>query len=488
LKFEKKTLKDHQVRLTVEFDQDAFDQYKNSAARKISSKSKVPGFRPGKAPLDVVKRIYGEDYVDEEALELLVHDKYPQLLDKAEIKPAAAGKLEKVETLNPPKLIFIVPLEPEVKLGNYKEIRKKFELPEITDQEVDEVLHNLQLNYATAQTVEREGKKGDLVNFKLTATLTNPDKGDDGEILKDSPYQMIIGEKSREEFPYDGFDKELIGLNENDTKELTHKFPKNSTLEKLQGKEVKFEIVVNSVKELTLPEVSDEFAKDVSGLDSLEMLKTSIKNQLAYTKNGEYEEKYYNELIDEIISQSTIAYPPVLLEDEIEHVVHDFEHNLAHQNMDLDLFLKLNKMEKEDFLEKEIKPVAKRQLEHSLVLEQITEEEKIELQQDDLEQVYRQTMYEYQTRDDFNKIKRELSPKKLANSVLMQAASRLMNRQVLTRIRQIANDEKLSEEAKPEKESVQEKTEAPVKKEKKPVSESKKVLQKEEVKEKNEQS
>jgi len=121
--------------------------------------------------------------------------------------------------------------------------------------------------------------------------------------------------------------------------------------------------------------------------------------------------------------------------------MHEFEHNLSHQNMDMETFLKLNKMEEADFIEKEIKPVAIRQLEHSLILEQISKNENIELETEDLEKVYRQTMYEYQTREDFNKIKRELSPKKLANSVLMQAASRLMNRQVLNRIKQIANEE-----------------------------------------------
>lgn len=445
MKFEKKSLKDHQVQLTVKFDQEIFDQYKISAARKISSKSKVSGFRPGKAPLDVVKRIYGEEYVDEEALELLVHDKYPLLLEEAKIQPAAAGKLEKIEKVNPPEMIFIVPLEPVVELDDYQAIRKKFELPEITDKDINEVLHNLQLNYATAETVDRPAQKGDMVNFNLTATILNPAEGEDSELLKDSPYQMVIGEKQREEFPYDGFDKELVNLKENDKKELTHKYPKNSSFEKLQGKEVKFNIKVSNVKGLTLPEVNDEFAKTVSGLETLDILKTSIKNQLAYTKNADYEEQYYNELIDEIIKQSKIAYPPVLLEEEIEHVLHDFEHNLSHQNMDLDIFLKLNKLEKDDFVEKEITPVAKRQLEHSLVLEQISKDEKIELKQEELEMAYRQTMYEYQTRDDFNKIKRELSPKKLANSILMQAASRLMNRQVLARLKQIANEEKVEE-------------------------------------------
>ena len=451
MKFEKKVLKDHQVQLTVDFDQETFDKYKISAARKISSKSKVPGFRPGKAPLDVVKRIYGEDYVDEEALELLVHDKYPELLDEAEVQPAAAGKLENVETLNPPKLVFVVPLEPIVELGDYNAVRLKYELPEISDKDVNEVIHNLQLNYATAETVEREAKKGDLVNFKLTAEITNPDEDQSSDLLKDSPYQMVIGEKQREEFPYEGFDKELIGLKENDTKNFSHKYPKNASLEKLQGKEVKFNLVINNVKELKLPEVTDEFAKDVSGLESLETLKTSIKNQLAYNKNADYEEQYYNDLIDEIIKKSKIAYPPVLLDDEIQQVLHEFEHNLSHQNMDMETFLKLNKMEEADFIEKEIKPAAKRQLEHSLVLEQISKNENIELETEDLERVYRQTMYEYQTREDFNKIKRELSPKKLANSVLMQAASRLMNRQVLTRIKQIANEEKVNEPAAEEK-------------------------------------
>ena len=441
MKFEKKLLKDHQVQLTVNFDQETFEHYKIQAARSISSRSKVSGFRPGKAPLDVVKRIYGEGYLNDEALELLVNEKYPLLLKEAEIEPAAAGKLEKVEKLNPPELVFVVPLEPSIELGKYQEIQKKYELPQVEDKEIDEVIHNLQLNYATAEKVEREAQKGDLVNFKLTAIVKNPEEDESNELLKDSPYQMIIGEKQREEFPYEGFDKELLGLKAGDKKELSHKYTKDSTFEKLQGKEVNFSIETLDVKELKLPDVNDDFVKSISGLNTVEMLKTSIKNQLAYTKNTDYEEKYYNELIDEIIKISKLSYPPVLLEDESEQVLHDFEHNLTHQNMDLETFLKLNKMEKDDFIEKEIKPVAKQQLEHSLVLEQITKAEKIELKQEELEQVYRQTMYEYQTRDDFNKIKRELSPKKLANSILMQAASRLMNRQVLDRIKQLANGE-----------------------------------------------
>jgi len=159
LEFEKKLLKDHQVQITVNFNQETFEQFKNKAARTISSRSKVPGFRPGKAPLDVVKRIYGEEYLNEEALELLVHEKYPLLLDEAQVKPAAAGKLEKVEKLDPPHLVFIVPLEPVVKLGKYQEIQKKFEPPQIEEKEIDEVIHNLQLNYATAEKVEREAKK-----------------------------------------------------------------------------------------------------------------------------------------------------------------------------------------------------------------------------------------------------------------------------------------------------------------------------------------
>jgi len=481
LKFEKKLLKDHQIQLTVHFDQPTFDQYKIKAAHTISSKSKVPGFRPGKAPLDVVKRIYGEDYLNEEALELLVKEKYPILLDEAEVKPVAAGKLEKVEKLDPPDLTFIVPLEPTIELGKYKEIQKKFELPKIEDKEVEEVIHNLQMNYATASEVEREAQNGDLVHFKLTALISNPDEGDSGELLKESPYQMIVGEKQKEEFPYEGFDKELVGLKAGSKKEFSHKYTKNSSFEKLQGKEVNLTIEVTNIKELKLPEVTDDFAKSISGLNDLEMLKTSIKNQLTYTKNSDYEEKYYNDLIDEIIKISKLAYPPVLLEDEIEHVVHEFEHNLAHQNMDLDTFLKLNKMEKEVFIEKEIKPVAKRQLEHSLVLEQITDEEKIELKQEDLEKVYRQTMYEYQTRDDFNKIKRELSPKKLANSVLMQAASRLMNRQVLDRIKQYANGEPIDEKKEDSGEKVEKKQADSVKQEKKPAKNA--AAQKKEVKE-----
>ena len=236
LKFEKKLLKDHQVQLTVNFDQETFEHFRNQAARSISSKSKVPGFRPGKAPMDVVKRIYGEDYLNEEALELLVNEKYPLLLDEAKIKPAAAGKLEKVEKLNPPELIFTVPLEPVIELGKYQEIQKKFELPQIDEKDIDEVIHNLQLNYATAEKVEREAKNGDLVNFKLTAIVSNPEEGESDELLKESPYQMVIGEKQREEFPYEGFDKELIGLKAGAKKSFLTNIPRIRLLRNCRAK------------------------------------------------------------------------------------------------------------------------------------------------------------------------------------------------------------------------------------------------------------
>ena len=135
-------------------------------------------------------------------------------------------------------------------LGDYKSIRQAYKLPKVDKSEFDKVLENLQLNYATAEAADRPAEKGDLVSVKINAVLTKPDKDQEPNILKSTPHQVIIGEQSDEEqFPFNGFGDQLIGLKAGDTKEFTHKYSKESNYEKLRGKEAQFSITVESVKE-----------------------------------------------------------------------------------------------------------------------------------------------------------------------------------------------------------------------------------------------
>lgn len=449
MKFEKKELNDNQVEITVEADKDQFQTSKIKAAISISKGSKIPGFRPGKAPYDVVKRVYGEEVIEERAVELLVNEIYPDVIKEAEIKPHGPGNLEEIISKDPPKFRFRIPLEPVIELGDYKSIRQDYKLPKVEKSEFDKVIENLQLNYSTAETVDRAADKGDLVSVKIDAVLSKPDKDQEPNILKSTPHQVIIGEQSDEEqFPFTGFGDQLSGLKAGDSKEFSHKYSKDSNYEKLRGKDAQFTVTVESVKSLTKPELDDQFAKMV-GLEKYADLEESIQMQLETRTKNEYENKYFDELLEKIIKKAKIKYPPQMLDDEIKDVLKTVEQDIARQNLDLDTYLKINNREKDDFIEKDIKPSAIKRLEQALVIDEISRQEKIELDQKELQKEYTKTFMQMQSAPNFKGLQKEFTTKKLSSMVVMQTASRLMNQQTLDKLRSIANGEEAKKKDEP---------------------------------------
>jgi trigger factor len=441
LKFEKKELKDNQIEITVEVDNDLFQKAKVKAAISISKGSKIPGFRPGKATYDVVKRTFGEEMIEERAVELLVNQIYPDLLKEAEIKPHGPGNLEEIISKNPPKFRFTIPLQPVIDLGEYKTVRLPYKLPKVGKGEVEKVLDNLQLTYATSELVERAAEKGDLVSVKINAVLIKPEKDQEPNILKSTPHQVIIGEQTDEEqFPFNNFGDNLIGLEAGDVKEFTHKYSKDSNYEKLRGKEAQFSVVVESVKSLTKPSLDDAFAKTVN-FEKFSELEESIQLQLETRNKNEYENKYFDDLLEKIIEKAKLKYPPQLLDDEIKDVLKSVEHDIARQNLDLDTYLKINNREKEEFIEKDIRPAAIKRLEQALVIDEISRLEKIELDQKELQKEYTKSFMQMKSAPNFRGLQKEFTTKKLSNMLVMQAASRLMNQRTLDKLKSIATGE-----------------------------------------------
>lgn len=441
MKFEKKELKDNQIEITVEVDNDLFQKAKVKAAISISKGSKIPGFRPGKATYDVVKRTFGEEMIEERAVELLVNQIYPDLLKEAEIKPHGPGNLEEIISKNPPKFRFTIPLQPVIDLGEYKTVRLPYKLPKVGKGEVEKVLDNLQLTYATSELVERAAEKGDLVSVKINAVLIKPEKDQEPNILKSTPHQVIIGEQTDEEqFPFNNFGDNLIGLEAGDVKEFTHKYSKDSNYEKLRGKEAQFSVVVESVKSLTKPSLDDAFAKTVN-FEKFSELEESIQLQLETRNKNEYENKYFDDLLEKIIEKAKLKYPPQLLDDEIKDVLKSVEHDIARQNLDLDTYLKINNREKEEFIEKDIRPAAIKRLEQALVIDEISRLEKIELDQKELQKEYTKSFMQMKSAPNFRGLQKEFTTKKLSNMLVMQAASRLMNQRTLDKLKSIATGE-----------------------------------------------
>jgi len=455
---------DHQVKIIAEFEPTILENYKAKAARQIAAKAKIPGFRPGKAPYDVIARLYGESEIEENAIELMMQEKYSEVLKEANVEPAAPGNLEDIEKGETLRLTFVVPLEPTVDLANYREIRKAYTPTPLTEKQVEDFIQRLRRTYATAEPVERPAEEGDLIYVKVDAKIIQPADADHPELLKDSPLQLVIGENDPEEndYPYPGFGNEFIGLSPNAEKSFHYTYPPDSKFEQLRGKEVEFNALLQNVKKLTLPEVDEEFIKMFGDYENVEKFTESVKAQLEATQNNQYDQDYVEQVLDEITSQSTVKFPPQILNQEMDHVVDSVTHDLSHQHLDLETYLKTLKKEKDAWLEEEVKPAAARNLTKTLIMQELARAEEINMSNEELQSEAGGILTEMQQTIDPKSLEKQLKNKEFIDSLTVQAATRVMNRKIFERIKAIATGNLAEKEsAKGMAENIQTEAEAP---------------------------
>lgn len=443
MKIETVALEDQQTRLIVEVEPETLEKYKRQAARKISESQKIPGFRPGKAPYDLVLRMYGEEALTQEAIDLMLDKVYPEALEEAGVTASGAGKLEEVVKMDPPTFSFVVPLPPSVELSDYQDIRKEYAPAEVTDEQVESTVRRLQRSYSTAEPVERASQAGDLVSFKMSAKRVNPKEGEKDTLVEESSYQMIAGEEDDEQeqaWPYEGFTNELVGLSANDTKTVTYTFDDESPYEDLRGKEAEFTIVVDNVKEMTLPELTDEFAQSLGDFENVEAVRGAIRTQLEQNISQQYEQDYFDGLVEELVGKAEVKYPPHMLEEEIHQFIHSVEHNLEHDRLDLETYLKMRDMDRETFIETEVKPAAEKRLVRSLVLEEFARRENINVKNEEIQAIYYSALQQTEQSSELKQIRtrNKQSTQDMANSLAMNTVNNIFNRRLMSRLKALA--------------------------------------------------
>lgn len=446
LKIEITPRDDHQVKVVAELEPEQLERGKRLAARKIAQETKIPGFRPGKAPYEVVRRMVGEDTIQKEALALLVDETYPKVIEEAGIKPYGPGTLEEVEKTDPVTFAFIIPLEPKVELGDYRAIRIPYEPPTVDEKEIDAFIQRLRNSYATLTPAERPAQESDLVFISVSGKRVNPAEGENETLAEDRVLQVPIqpeDQKDANEWPYQGFSRELVGAEAGKELTLRHTFADDSPYESLRGKEAEYTVKVDSVKAMELPELDESFVQTVGEFETVDALRESIRKSLEVTSKEEYDNDFFTRILDQVREQATVQYPPQALEEEEEQVISSIERDLARQNLDLETYLKIRKLDREAFKEEEARPAAIRRLERSLLMDEISHAEHLHLDQNEFANVFSQTMSELQGTSDFNQMRKKLPSDRLANAVAMEAASRLMNRQVFDRLKLIANGEEI---------------------------------------------
>ncbi|HVN54011.1 MAG TPA: trigger factor [Anaerolineaceae bacterium] len=449
MKIETTPRDDHQLKVVVELEPEQLERGKRQAARKIAQETKIPGFRPGKAPYEVVRRMVGEDTIQKEALALLVDETYPKVIEEAGIKPYGPGTLADAEKTDPITFTFIIPLEPKVELGDYRSIRVPYEPPVVEEKEVDAFIQRLRNSYATLTPAERPAQEGDLVFVSVSGKRVNPAEGENETLAENRVLQVPIqpaDQVDENEWPYPGFARELIGAEAGQELTLRHTFEDDSPYESLRGKEAEYTVKIDSVKAMELPELDAPFAQTVGEFETVDALRESIRKSLEATAKEDYDNEYFTKILDQIREQATIQYPPQALDNEENQVINSIERDLARQNLDLETYLKIRKEDREAFKEQEVRPAAVRRLERSLLMDEISLAEHLHLDEKEFASVFSQTMNELQGTSDFNQMRKKVSSDRLANAVAMEAASRLINRQVFDRLKLIANGEEIPED------------------------------------------
>ncbi|NLN69714.1 MAG: trigger factor [Chloroflexi bacterium] len=449
MNIEKIIQEDRQAKLTVEYTPEEFNGFKHRAAKRLAKRAKIPGFRPGKAPFQVIVNHYGEEVIVQEAIDLLIDTDYPEILNQAEIEPSGSGNLETLESLDPPKFILMVPLKPEIELGDYREIRKDYAPEAFNTSDVDDYIMSLRRNSATIVPADHPAEVGDLVYFNLSGEFLNPGEDDDASITDKTPQQAVVSAEDEipdREWPYPGFSRQLLGVNENDTKEIQYTYPDDYEDEEYQGKTAIFTVEVQSVKVLELPELDENFVQSLGEFESPEDFREKLEAQMLEKHESDYEQNYINDLLTEIIEKANLNYPPQMLEHEQEHILADIKSRLEDQNMDFETYLKLRDSDEDAFIEEEIVPTAQQRLERSLVVDALIETEGLKLDKELLNEQVSNVLNEIIRSGRIEEVQKQMGQDDFSRMVSMEGVSRTMDVLLKERLKLIGTGQPIPED------------------------------------------
>lgn len=352
--------------VTVEVDDAQMQGAMKRAAQNISRVRPMPGFRPGKAPYEMVERQFGKELLMEEAVEDLSKTLYRQVLKDQELNPIDAGSLEVVQK-EPVILKYTIPVAPEIKLGEYKEIRMNSDPVEVTEQEVNDVLNRFQLTQATITPVERSVQKGDLITVDVAGGVEGEEPADEKDL------RIVVGERTQAYLP---FDENLLGMNTGETREFDYTYPEDYADENFRGKTAHYKVTLSDIKEQQLPELTDEFAQAVSQFTSLDQFKGNINEILRRTKERDNAVKFANDVLQAVVDKSEIAFAPQMLNHELEHDLEHFKENIQQMGLSWDNYVRLSG-KTEDQIKEELRPNAEKRLKQLLVLGELIRAENI---------------------------------------------------------------------------------------------------------------
>jgi trigger factor len=417
MKISSEKIENAQVKLNIEVEPGEVDKYMDKAYHELVQKVAVPGFRKGKTPRSVLEKHIGKESLLQEAIEHLIPDAYRKALEDENIEPIAQPDIELVQT-NPVIFNAVVPLKPEINLGNYKEIKIDYELPAVEDKIKDATLQQLQYQHSTLIPVDRPADFGDMVIMDVEGD----EHGNPLPLRKDLEYELI----KDYQLPLPGFVEQIVGCSKGEEKAFTLSYPEDYEHKDLAGKEYKVKIKVNEIKHRELPELDEDFAKTM-GMDSVDTLKAKISDDLQARAEQQYNLEYEQKVIDKVAEISEVQYPPVIVQMEIDNILNEESRSFQDGLIGLNNYLSQMNKTMEDH-KKELYPIADKKVLRSLVLSKVTEVENIDIPDteidEEIERISKQNEQQYDEMKNFfstpdakNSIKQFLARQKTMNNL-----------------------------------------------------------------------
>lgn len=377
MKIDKQDLAERRVQLTVEVPADRLESALHSAARRIGTRTRIPGFRPGKAPYKMIVQKVGEEAVFDEALDELGQEVYRQALDEAEVEPYAPGSLDEVVSRDPLTLRYTIPLEPEVQLGDYHAIRIPVQEPQVADEAVDQMVEELRQRHAVMETVQRAADMTDVVVVDVVGQLTSEDEGASGKLLEEKGVPVLVADTT--DWPIPGIAGHLLGIVAGEEKQIDYTFPEDYTNESLRGKAARFLVHAVEVKSRMLPELNDDLARQLGEFSDLMDLKLKVRKSLLEEAARTGDRDYANRAVEALVAGATYQYPPIMVEQEQKAMLRDLDRRLQAQRLSLADYLKIEK-KTEDDVKKELEPQAVERVKRSLALGKLVELEELHIE------------------------------------------------------------------------------------------------------------
>lgn len=404
----------NRYQLEIAVEPKEFESAVEKAYKKEAGKITIPGFRKGKAPRAFIEKYYGKEVFYDSAINSI----YPDALDEA-VKEANIEVIDDkidfdIVEVGENGLIFKATLtvKPEVKIDNYKGIEVSPVNVEVTDEDINDEIERVRERNSRLITVEdREAQNGDIAIIDFEGFCD----GVAFEGGKAEKYSLGLGEGQF----IAGFEDQVIGHKPGEEFDIVVTFPEEYQAKDLAGKEAVFKIKLHEIKKKELPEVDDEFVKDVSEFDTLDQYKESLKNQLTEQFEKKAKDDVENQMIDKLIELVEAEVPEAMYNNKIKEMAREFEYRLKSQGLDINSYMKYTGMDSQKFKES-FKPQAERQVKLRLALEKIADLENLEATEEDLENEYKKIAEQYNM--EVEKIKNIIPKSELTKDIVVEKA------------------------------------------------------------------